>query len=131
MSSSGYCSSKSAVGTKCTLTRSKVNRVAQTAQKQAETFHEACNVTGIVMTKMDGTAKGGGALTACAVTNAKVKFIGIGERVDDLEKYVSHIEGLLGVGSKNVKESCYLCRAGERHQECVDDNGKRLTFPVL
>ncbi len=74
--------------------------IGQAAQKQAQTFHDTVDVTGIIVTKMDGTAKGGGALTACAVTDAKVKFIGVGERVDDLEKYdpKRFVSRLIGMG---------------------------------
>ncbi|MBT7497276.1 signal recognition particle protein Srp19, partial [Candidatus Woesearchaeota archaeon] len=59
--------------------------IGQAAQKQAEQFHESCGITGVVVTKMEGTAKGGGALTACSITKAPIKFIGVGEKVDDLE----------------------------------------------
>src|SRR3989338_6532864 len=52
--------------------------IGQTAQTQAQQFHDTCGVTGVVVTKMDGTAKGGGALSACAVTDAPIKFIGVG-----------------------------------------------------
>ncbi|MEM4336893.1 MAG: signal recognition particle protein Srp54 [Candidatus Woesearchaeota archaeon] len=73
--------------------------VGQAAEKQAKAFHEACNVNGVIITKLDGTAKGGGALAACAVTGAKVKFIGTGEKVDDFEhfdpqRFVSRILGM-------------------------------------
>ncbi|MFC1704731.1 signal recognition particle receptor subunit alpha, partial [Nanoarchaeota archaeon] len=50
--------------------------IGQAAQSQAEQFHKSCNITGVVATKMDGTAKAGGALSACAVTKAPIKFIG-------------------------------------------------------
>ncbi len=56
----------------------------QQAFGQAEAFHKAAPVGGIVLTKLDGTAKGGGALAASAATGAKVMFIGTGERIDDL-----------------------------------------------
>ena len=68
--------------------------IGQAAQKQAETFNSTCNVTGVVITKLDGTAKGGGALTACAVTKAPVKFIGLGEKADALEEF--RPEGFVG-----------------------------------
>jgi signal recognition particle subunit SRP54 len=68
--------------------------IGQAAQKQAQAFHETCGVTGVVVTKLEGTAKGGGALSACAVTDAKIAFIGIGEKVDDLE--VFHPERFVG-----------------------------------
>ncbi|MFO8016323.1 MAG: signal recognition particle receptor subunit alpha [Candidatus Woesearchaeota archaeon] len=74
--------------------------VGQAAQTQAEKFHEACGVTGVIITKLDGTAKGGGALAACAVTGAKVKFIGTGEKPDDIEEFrpKNFVGRLLGMG---------------------------------
>ena len=74
--------------------------VGQAAQKQAEFFNEYSNVTGVVITKLDGTAKGGGALSACAVTGKKVLFIGIGEKIDDLELFEPKrfVGRLLGMG---------------------------------
>src|SRR3989338_6889090 len=48
--------------------------IGQAAQKQAEQFHKSCSITGVIATKMDGTAKAGGALSACAVTQAPIKF---------------------------------------------------------
>ncbi|MFA5797435.1 MAG: signal recognition particle protein Srp54 [Candidatus Woesearchaeota archaeon] len=68
--------------------------IGQAAQKQAETFHETCNITGVIITKLDGTAKGGGALTACSVTKTPVKFIGVGEKADALEEFKP--EGFVG-----------------------------------
>jgi signal recognition particle subunit SRP54 len=68
--------------------------IGQAAEKQARAFNETCGVTGVIITKLDGTAKGGGALTACAVTKAPVKFIGIGEKADALEEFKP--EGFVG-----------------------------------
>jgi len=74
--------------------------IGQAAQRQAETFHDSAGITGVVVTKMDGTAKGGGALSACAVTKAPIKFIGVGEKVDDLEHFnpKGFVGRLLGMG---------------------------------
>ncbi|MFH1408746.1 MAG: signal recognition particle receptor subunit alpha [Nanoarchaeota archaeon] len=74
--------------------------VGQTAEKQAQAFHDSCGVSGVIITKMDGTGKGGGALAACAVTNAPVAFIGTGEKVDDLEEFkpANFVSRLLGMG---------------------------------
>jgi len=68
--------------------------------KQAEEFNNLVGITGVVVTKMDGTAKGGGALSACSVTGAKVKFIGTGEKIENLEVYdpVRFVSRLLGLG---------------------------------
>ncbi|MBI2647006.1 signal recognition particle protein Srp19, partial [Candidatus Woesearchaeota archaeon] len=74
--------------------------IGQAAQRQAEQFHKSCGVTGIIVSKMDGTAKGGGALTACAVSGAPIKFIGLGEKIDDLEQFnpEGFVGRLLGMG---------------------------------
>ena len=74
--------------------------VGQAAQRQAQAFHDACNVKGVIITKLDGTAKGGGALIACSVTGAKVAFIGVGEKIDDLEKFKpkNFVGRMLGMG---------------------------------
>lgn len=74
--------------------------LGQSAEKQAAAFHEACHISGVIITRMDGTAKGGGALTACMVTEAPVKFIGVGEKIDDLEEFKpkNFIGRLLGLG---------------------------------
>ena len=74
--------------------------IGQAAQTQAEKFHKTCGVTGVIATKMDGTAKAGGALSACAVTNAPILFIGVGEMIDDLEAFNAKgfVGRLLGMG---------------------------------
>ena len=75
-------------------------QVGQAAGPIAETFHELVGVTGTIVTKLDGTARGGGALSAVSVTNAPIVFVGEGERVSDLERFESDrfISRLLGMG---------------------------------
>ncbi len=74
--------------------------IGQQAGKQAKAFHDAVGVTGVIITKMDGSAKGGGALSAVAATGAPVVFIGTGEHLDDLEHFnpTRFISRLLGMG---------------------------------
>ena len=74
--------------------------IGQAAQKQAEQFHKSCGISGVIVSKMDGTAKGGGALTSCAATKAPIKFIGVGEKIDDLEHFnpKGFVGRLLGMG---------------------------------
>lgn len=74
--------------------------LGQAAQNQAQAFHDACNVSGVIVTKLEGTAKGGGALSACAVTKAPIVFIGVGEKIDDLEPFHPQrfVGRLLGMG---------------------------------
>lgn len=74
--------------------------IGQQASVQARAFDDAVGITGIIITKMDGTAKGGGALSAVSETNSGVAFIGTGEKVDDIEKFEADrfISRLLGMG---------------------------------
>ncbi len=74
--------------------------IGQQAISQAKAFHEATPIGSILLTKMDGSARGGGALSAVVTTGSKVKFIGMGERVEDLEEFVpTDFAGrLLGMG---------------------------------
>jgi signal recognition particle subunit SRP54 len=74
--------------------------IGQQCFSQAQAFHQASPVGGIIVTKLDGAAKGGGALAAAAATGAKVYFIGTGERIDDLEEFAPtrFVGRLLGMG---------------------------------
>ncbi|MCW4045511.1 MAG: signal recognition particle protein Srp54 [Candidatus Bathyarchaeota archaeon] len=74
--------------------------IGQQALIQAKAFHEATPVGAILVTKLDGSARGGGALSAVAATGAPIKFIGTGEKTEDLEPFVpSRFVGrLLGMG---------------------------------
>lgn len=59
----------------------------QDAVKTARGFHEVLGVTGVVLTKMDGDSRGGAALSVFGVTGAPIKFVGVGEKIDALEKF--------------------------------------------
>jgi signal recognition particle subunit SRP54 len=74
--------------------------IGQAATSQAAAFNETTTIGSILVTKLDGTAKGGGALSAVAATHAKIKFIGIGEKIDDLEQFIpsSFVGRILGMG---------------------------------
>jgi signal recognition particle subunit SRP54 len=61
--------------------------IGQQAFSQAEAFARTTKIGGIVVTKLDGTAKGGGAVAAAAATGAKIMFVSTGERIDDLEEF--------------------------------------------
>ncbi len=61
--------------------------IGHVAKQQAEKFDEAITLTGIIVTKMDGSGKGGGALSAANAANAKVMFIGTGEKLANIEPY--------------------------------------------
>jgi signal recognition particle subunit SRP54 len=74
--------------------------IGQQCYSQAEAFHKAAPVGGIIVTKLDGAAKGGGALAAAAATGARVYFLGTGERIDDLEEFnpTRFVGRMLGMG---------------------------------
>ncbi|EPY51308.1 signal recognition particle subunit Srp54 [Schizosaccharomyces cryophilus OY26] len=74
--------------------------IGQAAEPQAKAFKESANFGAVIITKLDGHAKGGGALSAVAATNTPIVFIGTGEHINDLEKFSprSFISKLLGMG---------------------------------
>ena len=74
--------------------------IGQQAASQAKAFNEATDVGSIIVSKLDGTARGGGALSGVAATGAPIKFIGTGEKVEDLEAFdpARFIGRLLGMG---------------------------------
>ena len=59
----------------------------QNALVQAKEFREAADITGVILTKMDGTAKGGIAVAIQAELGIPVKYIGVGESMEDLQKF--------------------------------------------
>src|SRR2546422_896574 len=100
--------------------------VGQQAGPQAKAFHDAVGITGVIVTKLDGTAKGGGALSAVAEVKAPIVFIGVGETIDDLEKFEPprFISRLLGMGD--------LETLLERAQEAIDaQKAEALTKKIM
>ncbi len=76
------------------------SNLGQQAGEQARAFDEHIGITGVVLTKLDGSARGGGALSAVAATGAPIRFVGTGESVDALEIFDAgrFISRLLGMG---------------------------------
>ncbi|MEM5870519.1 MAG: signal recognition particle protein Srp19, partial [Candidatus Aenigmatarchaeota archaeon] len=74
--------------------------LGQAAGIQAQEFNRLVGITGIIVTKLDSTAKGGGALTSARFTDSPVKFVTTGEKIDDIEIYDSKrfVARLLGFG---------------------------------
>lgn len=108
--------------------------IGQKAYDLAYRFHQASPIGSIIITKMDGTAKGGGALSAVAATGATIKFIGTGEKLDELEvfnprRFVSRI---LGMGDiETIIEKIKGVEEYEQIQKKMEDvlSGKaKLTF---
>jgi signal recognition particle subunit SRP54 len=98
---------------------------AQTGQQagpQAKAFHDAVGLTGVIITKLDGTAKGGGALSAVAETGAPITYIGVGEHLEDFEKFSPDrfISRLLGMGDiKSLLEAASEVVDEEKAEEAA------------
>ncbi len=85
--------------------------IGQIAGKQAAEFNSAVPLSGVIVTKMDGSGKGGGALSSVAASNAKIAFVGIGEKPADFEvynaeKFVGRLLGVPDIGAlmERIKE---------------------------
>lgn len=78
----------------------------QNALLQARQFNEVANITGIILTKLDGTAKGGIAVAIQSELDIPVKYIGVGESIDDLQKFnpEEFVNALFNIGSEEGKE---------------------------
>jgi len=74
--------------------------IGQQCFNQADAFHKIVQVGGIIITKLDSSAKGGGAIAASAATGAQIMYIGTGERIDDLEQFspTRFVGRILGMG---------------------------------
>lgn len=74
--------------------------IGKIAKKQSQEFDKLVGISGVIVTKLDATAKGGAAIAACTTTNSKVKFIGVGEHIEELEPYkpANFVSRLLGFG---------------------------------
>lgn len=93
----------------------------QEAVGVAETFHERLGVTGLILTKMDGDARGGAALSIRAVTGVPIKFIGTGEKVDTLEAFYPErlASRILGMGD-------VLSLIERAQEQTTEEDAKRL-----
>ncbi|MFA6489682.1 MAG: signal recognition particle receptor subunit alpha [Candidatus Micrarchaeia archaeon] len=105
--------------------------IGQVAGKQAAEFHGAIGLTGVIITKLDGSGKGGGALSAVAESKAKVAFIGVGEKMDALEpfdaqKFVGRLLGFPDIGA--LMEKVKKIAEEEKLPEAMPD---KLTLKVF
>ncbi|HIQ23976.1 MAG TPA: signal recognition particle protein [Pyrodictium delaneyi] len=109
--------------------------MGQKSYDLAKRFHEATPIGSIVVTKMDGTAKGGGALSAVAATGARIKFIGTGEDVDELEVFRPRrfVARLLGMGDlESLLERIERLQSVEEFEKTVAEMvAGKITFRVL
>ncbi len=91
--------------------------MGQLAGRSAAAFHEAVGLTGVILTKLDGSAKGGGALSAVAQSGAPILFVGTGEHMDELEHFETtrFVSRLLGMG--DIKSLVERFETIERKEE--------------
>lgn len=97
--------------------------IGQQARSQAESFKQTTDIGSIIVSKLDGSAKGGGALSAVAEIRAPIKFIGTGERVDDFEAFDPErfISRLLGMGDiETLIEKAAEVTSEKSDQEMID-----------
>ncbi len=97
----------------------------QDAVRIAKGFHDALGITGVVLTKMDGDARGGAALSVYGVTHAPIKYIGVGEKLDALEPF--HPDRLAG----RILQQGDILSLVEKAQGVVDEKeAERLAKKV-
>ena len=91
----------------------------QNALVQAREFSEVANVNGIILTKLDGTAKGGIAVAIQSELDIPVKYIGVGERIDDLQKFDADqfVNALFDIGPEEEEESTEAETAAEEQEQ--------------
>jgi signal recognition particle subunit SRP54 len=100
----------------------------QDAVKSADEFHKRLGITGIILTKMDGDARGGAALSIRSVTGQPLKFVGVGEKLDALEPFHPDrvAQRILGMGDvlsliEKVEESIDQKQAEEMQRKLIDN----------
>jgi signal recognition particle subunit SRP54 len=101
----------------------------QDAVKSAAQFHQRLGITGVLLTKMDGDARGGAALSIRQVTGQAIKFVGTGERLEALEPFFPEriVSRILGMGDvlsliEKVEETVDRKQALEMHQKVLDND---------
>src|SRR3989338_247748 len=107
--------------------------VGQTAKTQTDEFQKSLSIDGVIITRMDGTSKAGGALTACAETSSPVFFIGTGEKIHDIETFdpKSFIERILGMGDLNTLIEKVKSVTDEKQQKRIEERLKEGKFTLL
>ena len=93
--------------------------VGQAAKKQAKEFQDALKISGVIITRMDSSAKAGGALTACAEVGVGVYFLTTGEKINDLEDFEPErfLSRLLGMGDLETLIEKIKSVTDEKQQE--------------
>ena len=100
----------------------------QDAVKSADEFHKRLGITGVILTKMDGDARGGAALSIRAITNQPLKFVGVGEKFDALEPFHPErvAQRILGMGDvlsliEKVEQNIDQRQAEEMQRKLIEN----------
>jgi len=107
--------------------------IGQAAKPQVQEFQKACNINGVIITRMDSSAKAGGALTACAEVKAPVYFIGTGEKIPDIEPFnpKTFVSRLLGMGDLESLLDKVKSATDEKMQKKMQKNLEEGKFTLL
>lgn len=107
--------------------------IGQAAKNQASEFQKTLAINGVIITRMDSTAKGGGALTACSETLAPVYFITTGEQINDIETFDpgSFISRMLGLGDLNSLLERVTSVVDEKKQKNIQARLQEGKFTML
>ena len=106
--------------------------LGQEAVNVAKHFHEAVNLTGIILTKLDGDARGGAALSMKAITNTPIKLIGTGEKMDDLQPFhpTRMAQRILGMGDVVSLVEKAQANIDEQEAERLAEKVKKAKFDL-
>eukprot|EP00917_Polyrhabdina_sp_WS-2016_P002568 GHVP01005521.1.p1 GENE.GHVP01005521.1~~GHVP01005521.1.p1 ORF type:complete len:516 (+),score=96.09 GHVP01005521.1:41-1588(+) len=99
------------------------SHIGQACYNQAKAFNDAVNIASVIVTKLDGHAKGGGALSAVAATNSPILFIGTGEAFEQIEPFnpQSFVKRILGLGDLSGLVSTMRDLVPEGSQEAIKE----------
>lgn len=106
--------------------------IGQAAKSQAQEFQKTSKITGVIITRMDSSAKGGGALTACSEVKAPVYFISVGEKINDIESFnpESFLSRLLGLGDLQTLIEKVQSITDEKKQKKIQEKLEEGSFTL-
>ncbi|CAL9737574.1 signal recognition particle subunit Srp54p [Monosporozyma servazzii] len=107
--------------------------IGQAAEQQSKAFKDSSDFVAIILTKMDGHAKGGGAISAVAATKTPIIFIGTGEHIHDFEKFSpqSFVSKLLGIGDFQGLMEQFQTVSNKEDTQAMMENISQGKFTLL
>ena len=106
--------------------------VGQTAKTQTREFQKKLSIDGVIITRMDGTSKGGGAITSCTESKAPVYFIGVGEQIHEIETFNprNFVNRLLGMGDLEALREKVKSATDEKQSKRIEQSLKDGKFTL-